>query len=147
MMLAVEKNAVKASECGRDLVEVSDEKSALAALLAARKWLRMNDLDMEEAYVRLSFELSDNARICPRCKGDGRVMHPSWREWHAAHSNLKGWEYTEELDRTAPREREEITCHLCNGTGRVLNERGRIAASLIHALARELNKIEGRNRL
>lgn len=142
MMLAVEPRAVRASECEREFV-IESEKDAMAALMAANRWIGINERDELKAYATLSKLIEKEISTCPECNGIGEVMRPEWRRFWAEYGHLKGYEFGAALEEKAPAMSEEMTCPRCGGTGRVLSERGKRVAEAVSALYNKLLNAKG----
>lgn len=142
MMLAVEEKATKASEGGKEIA-IESESEAIAALMAANRWIGITKREELEAYARLSSLLESETIKCGECKGAGVVMHPAWRRFWETYGHLKGYQFGKAMEEKGPKEPEEITCLRCGGTGRVLTEKGKRAAEMVRFLYEKLLRIEG----
>jgi hypothetical protein len=141
--LAEDQKAVRVSECGRELVEVSDEKSAIAALLAAVRWLNINEGEELKVCAALEALLEKETVVCPRCNGTGKIMHDAWRSFWERYGHLRGFELGAAMDEKGPKTPEEITCTKCGGSGRALTPQGEKIAEKVRALHEKLLDIEG----
>jgi len=141
--LAEAKKAVRVSEGGRELAEVNDEKSALAALLAAVRWLDINGREELKVCATLEAMLEKEIVSCPRCKGAGVIEHPAWSGFWEAYGHMRGFELSEAMDEKGPKEPEEITCTKCNGSGKALTPQGEKIAKKVHSLHYKLLELKG----
>jgi len=141
--LAEVKKAVRVSEGGRELAEVNDEKSALAALLAAVRWLDINGREELKVCATLEAMLEKETVTCPKCNGAGVIAHPAWSGFWELYGHLKGLELSEAMDEKGPKAHEEITCVKCGGSGCALTPQGEKIAKRVHALHYKLLELEG----
>jgi len=142
MMLAVEEKGTRVVEGGREMA-IGSESEAIAALMAANRWIGITKREELEAYARLSSLLESETVECGECKGCGAVVHPAWRRFWAEYGHLKGYQFGKAMEEKGPREPEEITCLRCGGTGKVLTERGKRVAEMVRFLYDKLLKTEG----
>lgn len=73
-------------------------------------------------------------RVCPKCKGSGRIENPIWSEFWHTHSNLKNWfrsldlqdqmTNTEKMFQDQPIEPMFFFCKECSGKGKILTLEG-----------------------
>ena len=77
--------------------------------------IRLQDIELDE--------------LCPRCQGDGWVIHPAWSEW---------WQHNENVppdDHPVNEWDEEIPCSDCAGQGTRPTAAGAAILSLVRRYA------------